>query len=213
MDLSAVNGTGANSRIVKDDVKSFVKTALTSPPPAGGLAPMPAVDFSRFGAVEAVPLSRIRARGLRNLQRSWQHVVHVTQHDVADVTDLLAFRDAVGQEAGEIGVKLTPLPFILKACVHALKRHPWLNASLDPTLESIILKRYYHVGMAVDTADGLVVPVIRDADALGIYDLARESARLAVAAREGKLKPAEVQGRVSRFQASGRSAAPASPRL
>ena len=194
VDLAAVRGTGANGRIVKDDVKSFVKKVLNAPPLAPGLAPMPEIDFSRFGEVEAVPLSRIRARGAANLHRSWQHVVHVTQHDEADVTDLEAFRAAVRDEASGLGIKLTPLPFIVKACVHVLKRHPPFNASLDAAVTSLIVKRYYNIGMAVDTDDGLIVPVIRSADALGIYELAEESTRLAAAAREGKLKPDEIQG-------------------
>ena len=194
VDLTAVPGTGANGRIVKDDVKLFVKKVLNAPPAAPGLVPMPEIDFSRFGEIDTVPLSRIRARGAANLHRSWQHVVHVTQHDEADVTDLEAFRAAVKDEASGLGIKLTPLPFIVKACVHVLKRHPPFNASLDATVTSLILKRYYNIGMAVDTDDGLVVPVIRNADALGIYELAEESTRLAAAAREGKLKPDEIQG-------------------
>ena len=194
VDLAAVPPSGANGRIVKDDVKAFVKTTLNAPPAGAGIAPMPAIDFSRFGDVETVPLTRIRARGAVNLHRSWQHVVHVTQHDDADVTDLETFRASLKAEAAEQGVKLTPLPFIVKACVHVLKRHPQFNASLDPAVTSLILKRYYHVGMAVDTEDGLVVPVIRNADALGIFELAAESTRLAAAARDGKLKPDEIQG-------------------
>ena len=194
VDLTAVPGTGANGRIVKDDVKTFVKGALSAPPAAPGLAPMPEIDNSLFGEFETVPLSRIRARGAANLHRSWQHVVHVTQHDEADVTDLEAFRLGVKDEASGLGIKLTPLPFIVKACVHVLKRHPSFNASLDTAVTALILKRYYNIGMAVDTDDGLVVPVIHGADALGIYELAEESTRLAAAAREGKLKPGEIQG-------------------
>ena len=193
VDLTAVAGTGVSGRIIKDDVKGFVKGALGAP--AGtGLARMPEIDFSRFGDTETVPLSRIRVRGARNLARSWQHVVHVTQHDDADVTDLEAFRASLKDEAATAGVKLTPLPFIVMACVHVLKRHPAVNASLDPAVSSLILKRYYNIGMAVDTEDGLVVPVVRAADSLGIYELAEETARLSTAAREGKLKPDEIQG-------------------
>ena len=193
VDLTAVAGTGVGGRIIKDDVKGFVKGALGAP--AGtGLARMPEIDFSRFGDTETVPLSRIRVRGARNLARSWQHVVHVTQHDDADVTDLEAFRASLKDETATAGVKLTPLPFIVMACVHVLKRHPAVNASLDPAVRSLILKRYYNIGMAVDTEDGLVVPVIRSADSLGIYELAEETARLSAAARQGKLKPDEIQG-------------------
>ena len=194
VDLGAVAGSGANGRIVKDDVKAFVKTTLNAPSRGTGPTPMPAIDFSRFGEIETFPLSRIRARGATNLARSWQHVVHVTQHDVADVTELEAFRASTKDEAAALDIKLTPLPFIVRALVYTLKRHPALNASLDPAVTSLILKRSYHIGMAVDTDDGLVVPVIRNADALGIYELAEESNRLAAAAREGRLKPDEMQG-------------------
>ena len=195
VDLATVNGSGARGRIVKDDVKSFVKRALTTPTAPGlSIAPMEAVDFSRFGEIEVVPLSRIRARGAVNLHRSWQHVVHVTQHDDFDVTDLEAFRASLKDEAAAEGVKLTPLPFIMKACVRALERHPQFNASLDPDVKSLILKRYHHIGFAVDTEDGLVVPVVRDAGAKGVYELAEEIARLSEAARSKKLKPDEMQG-------------------
>ena len=192
VDLVAVTGSGDHGRIVKDDVKAFVKQTLAAPP--AGLAPLPQVDFSRFGPIEAAPLSRVRARGAANLHRSWQHVVHVTQHEDVDITDLEAFRASLRDEAGARNVKLTPLPFIVKACIHALKAHPQFNASLDASITSLILKRYYHVGIAVDTDDGLVVPVVRDADTLGTFDLAAEIERLSAAAREKKLKPDDLQG-------------------
>ena len=195
VDLATVNGSGARGRIVKDDVKSFVKHTLATPAATGlAIAPMEPVDFSRFGEVEVVPLSRIRARGAVNLHRSWQHVVHVTQHDDFDVTDLEAFRASLKDEAVAEGVKLTPLPFIMKACVRALEQHPQFNASLDPVVKSLILKRYHHIGFAVDTEDGLVVPVVRDAGGKGVYELAKEIARLSEAARTKKLKPEEMQG-------------------
>ena len=195
VDLATVNGSGARGRIVKDDVKSFVKRSLAAPATGGPtLAPMAPVDFSRFGEVEVVPLSRVRARGAANLHRSWQHVVHVTQHDDVDVTDLEAFRASLKDEAAAAGVKLTPLPFIMKACVRALEEHPQFNASLDPGVESLILKRYHHIGFAVDTEDGLVVPVVRDAGSMGVYELAKEIARLSEAARTKRLKPDEMQG-------------------
>ena len=193
VDLLTVNGSGARGRIVKDDVKSFVKRTLAAPP-APAIAPMEAVDFSRFGEIDVVPLSRIRARGAVNLHRSWQHVVHVTQHDDFDVTDLEAFRASLKDEAAAQGVKLTPLPFIMKACVRVLEQHPQFNASLDPDLQSLIQKRYHHIGFAVDTEDGLVVPVVRDAGNKGIYELAAEISRLSEAARTKKLKPEEMQG-------------------
>ena len=195
VDLATVNGSGARGRIVKDDVKSFVKRTLTTPTAPGlAIAPMEAVDFSRFGEIEVVPLSRIRARGAVNLHRSWQHVVHVTQHDDFDVTDLEAFRASLKDEAAAEGVRLTPLPFIMKACVRALEQHPQFNASLDPGVTSLILKRYHHIGFAVDTEDGLVVPVVRDAGGKGVYELAAEIVRLSEAARSKKLRPDEMQG-------------------
>ena len=193
VDLVAVNGSGARGRIVKDDVKAFVKRNLGTPA-TPGLAPMEVVDFSRYGEIETVPLSRIRARGAQNLHRSWQHVVHVTQHDDIDVTDLEAFRATLKEEASARDIKLTPLPFIMKACVRVLEMHPQFNASLDPTVTSLIVKRYHHIGFAVDTEDGLVVPVVRDAGGKGIYELATEIARLSDAARSKKLKPDEMRG-------------------
>ena len=191
--LSEVQGTGVAGRIVKDDVKAFVKRALTAQPMQGpALQPMEAIDFSRFGDVEIVPLTRIRQRGAANLHRSWQHVVHVTAHDDADVTDLETFRASLREEAPD--AKLTPLPFIVKACIHAMRRHPRFNASLDPSATALVCKRYFHIGIAVDTEDGLVVPVVRDADQLGLFDLAEKIAALSQAAREGKLRPDDLQG-------------------
>ena len=193
--LREVQGTGAGGRIVKDDVKAFVKQALTAPRTlAAQLQPMEAIDFSRFGDIEIVPLTRIRQRGAANLHRSWQHVVHVTAHDDADVSDLEAFRASLREEAQSRNVKLTPLPFIVKACIHAMRQHPRLNASLDPTVTALVCKRYYHIGIAVDTEEGLVVPVVRDADKLGLFDLAEKIAALSQAAREGKLRPDDLQG-------------------
>jgi len=192
VDLALVEGSGARGRIVKDDVKGFVKRSMTDPTP--GLKPLETVDFSRFGEIEVVPLTRIRARGAANLHRSWQHVVHVTQHDDVDVTDLEAFRGSLKEEAAARDVKLTPLPFIMLACVRVLELHPQFNASLDPSVTALILKRYHHIGFAVDTDDGLVVPVVRDAGGRGVYELAAEIARLSEAARSKKLKPDEMQG-------------------
>ena len=191
--LAQVQGTGVAGRIVKDDVKAFVKRALTAQLMQGpALQPMEAIDFSRFGDVEIVPLTRIRQRGAANLHRSWQHVVHVTAHDDADVTDLDAFRASLREEAPD--AKLTPLPFIVKASIHAMRRHPRFNASLDPSATALVCKRYFHIGIAVDTEDGLVVPVVRDADKLGLFDLAEKIAALSQAAREGKLRPDDLQG-------------------
>ena len=193
VDLAAVAGTGNGGRIVRDDVKAFVKQTLAAPS-APGLAPVQEIDFARFGDIEVKPLTRIRARGAAALHSSWQHVVHVTQHDEADVTDLEEFRASLRDEAAQHGVKLTPLPFLIKACVHALRAHPQFNASLDAGVTALIHKRYYHIGIAVDTEDGLVVPVVRDADRKGLFELAAETARLAAAAREKKLTPADLQG-------------------
>ena len=193
VDLAAVAGSGSGGRIVRDDVKAFVKRTLATPS-APGLAPVQEIDFARFGAIEVKPLTRIRVRGAAALHSSWQHVVHVTQHDEADVTDLEEFRASLRDEAAQQGVKLTPLPFLIKACVHALRAHPQFNASLDAGVTALIHKRYYHIGMAVDTEDGLVVPVVRDADRKGLFELAAETARLAAAAREKKLTPADLQG-------------------
>jgi pyruvate dehydrogenase E2 component (dihydrolipoamide acetyltransferase) len=195
--LDAVAASGLRGRIVKDDVKAFVKQQLTQPPVAatgGGLPTLPAVDFSRFGPIETVPLSRIRARGADNLHRSWVNIPHVTQHDDADVTDLESFRKALKAEAERRGVKLTLLPFLIKACCQALAEFPVFNASLDPEARNFIMKGYCNVGIAVDTDDGLLVPVIRDANQKGIWTLAAEAAALADKARQRKLGPNDMQG-------------------
>ena len=193
VDLSAVVATGAGGRIVKDDVKAFVKQVMTAPS-AMQLQPLEAIDFSRFGAIEIAPLTRIRERGAANLHRSWQHVVHVTQHDEADVTALEEFRASLRDEAAQRNVKLTPLPLIVKACIHVLRAHPHVNASLNPAASALVHKRYYHIGIAVDTEDGLVVPVVRDADKLRLFELAEKIAALAAAARQKKLRPDDLQG-------------------
>ncbi len=197
VNLSAVNGTGNRGRIVKDDVKAHVKARMTGPPTgAGGAAipPIPEVDFSRFGEIEEQPLSRTRASGAQNLHRSWLNIPHVTQHDEVDVSDLEEFRASLKAEGERRGVKVTPLAFIIKACCHVLKEFPTFNASLDPSAKTFILKRYYHIGMAVDTPDGLVVPVIRDADRKGVWELSAEVAELADKARNKKLGMDEMRG-------------------
>ena len=193
VNLRSVVASGNGGRIVKDDVKAFVKQVMTAPV-ATHLQPMEAIDFSRFGAIEIVPLTRIRERGAANLHRSWQHVVHVTQHDEADVTDLEAFRASLREEAEARNVKLTPLPLIVKACIHVLRVHPHFNASLNPAVSALVHKRYYHIGIAVDTQDGLVVPVVRNADKLRLFELAEKIAALSQAAREKKLRPDDLQG-------------------
>ena len=191
VDLGHVQGTGARGRIVKDDVKAFVKTTLNAPT---GLTPSFNLDFSKFGEVETVPLTRVQARGAANLAKSWAAVVHVTQHDEADVTDLEAFRQTLKPEAGAREVNLTPLPFIMKAVAHNLRAHPRANASLSADVTALIEKRYIHLGFAVDTADGLLVPVIRDVDQKGVWQLAEEIGALSEAARTKRLRPDDLSG-------------------
>ncbi len=197
VDLSRVPGSGPRGRILQEDVQKFVKLAMTGMAPAGGgagldLLPWPRVDFARFGPVESRPLSRIRKISGANLARNWVMIPHVTQHDEADITELEAFRQELNREQEKDGVKVTLLAFLVKACTAALKRFPEVNSSLDG--DSLVLKRYFHIGFAADTPNGLVVPVLRDADKKGIVEIAREAAELAARAREGKLTPADMQG-------------------
>jgi pyruvate dehydrogenase E2 component (dihydrolipoamide acetyltransferase) len=199
VDLARVPGSGPRGRIVQEDVEQFVKQVMTGVAPARGsggaaldLLPWPRVDFARFGPVESRPLSRIRKISGANLARNWVMIPHVTQHDEADITDLEAFRQELNREQSGDGVKVTLLAFLVRACAAALKRYPELNASLDG--DSLVLKRYLHIGFAADTPNGLVVPVLRDADRKGIVEIARELADLSARAREGKLAPAEMQG-------------------
>ena len=192
VDLAEVTASGARGRIVKDDVKAYVKQRLTSG--EGALPRLPAIDFSRFGETETVPLTRIRAAGAQNLHRSWLNLPHVTQHDEVDVTALEARRAELKTEAAERGVALSPLPFLIKACCLALKEFPTFNASLDSSGTHFILKRYCHIGIAVDTEQGLLVPVIRNADAKDIWELAETTADLATKARSQRLAMHELQG-------------------
>jgi len=194
VDLTQVSGSGGHGRIVKDDVKAFVKQSMVAEAAPARTTTALAIDFSRFGEVEEVPLSRVQARGAANLARSWAQVVHVTQHDEADVTDLESFRNSLKAEAEARGTKLTPLPLIVKACTRVLTEFPRFNASLNPEVTALIHKRYMHIGFAVDTDAGLVVPVIRDAGTRGVWELAEDIERLSAAAREGRLKPDEIQG-------------------
>jgi pyruvate dehydrogenase E2 component (dihydrolipoamide acetyltransferase) len=193
--LAAVAGTGPHGRILQGDVQAHVKAALAGGAPRGGsldLLPWPKVDFAAFGPVEPRPLSRIRKIAGANLARNWAMIPHVTQVDEADVTDLEAFRVRLNQEQGQGGARVTLLAFLMKACVAALRQHPDFNASLDG--ETLMLKRYYHLGFAADTPNGLVVPVVRDVDRKGVLELAREVAELAARARAGKLAAADLQG-------------------
>lgn len=200
VELARVPPSGPKGRIRKEDVQGFVKGVLAGGTPAGvplagvAVAPPPDVDFAKFGPTEVQPLNKIRRLSAANLHRSWVTVPHVTQFDTADVTDLEAFRQAQRAEAEARGFKLTFLPFVVAAVCRALHEHPQFNASLDRTGESLILKRYVHVGVAVDTEHGLVVPVIRDADRKGIFDLAREVQELSERARARRLSPADLQG-------------------
>lgn len=195
VDLSLVKGTGRKGRIVKQDVQSFVKKRLAEPVSAGGGIPkIPAIDFSKFGPVETAALNKIKRLTAQNMQRAWLNVPHVTQFDEADITELEAFRKANKEKALAEGAKLTPLAFIVQAVVKALKAFPRFNASLDETGENLIIKHYYNVGIAVDTPNGLVVPVIKDADKKGLLDLARDMADLSVKARKKALLPADMSG-------------------
>ena len=192
--LAEVTGSGARGRILKDDVKRYVKGRLTAPSRDGGLPTLPEVDFARFGEIEVAPLSRIRAAGAQNLHRSWLNLPHVTQHDEADATALEALRTALKGEAAERQVSLSPLPFIVKACCLALQAFPTCNASLDGAAANTILKRYYNIGIAVDTDQGLVVPVIKGVEGKGVWELAAEIADLAAKARSQRLPMNAMQG-------------------
>jgi len=200
VDLRRVKGTGRKGRILKDDVKRFIKEAMERPaaaaaPAAGGALPeMPAVDFSRFGDTETRPLSRIKKLSGPHLHRAWLHVPHVTHHDEADITELEAFRQSLKEEAGKRNVRVTLLVFVMKAVAAALREFPDFNASLAPDGEHLILKKYYNVGIAVDTPHGLVVPVFREVDRKSVFELAAEMGEVSARARDGKLKPGEMQG-------------------
>tara|TARA_R110000850_G_C9996329_1_gene468448 strand:+ start:80743 stop:82473 length:1731 start_codon:yes stop_codon:yes gene_type:complete len=202
VNLAQVKGSGPKSRILADDVRQFVKQAVAGTGAGTGVASgaggglqvlaWPKVDFAKFGPVESKPLSRIKKLSGANLHRNWVMIPHVTNNDEADITDLESLRKQLNKENEKSGVKVTMLAFLIKACVAALKKFPEFNASLDG--DNLVLKQYYHIGFAADTPNGLVVPVIRDADQKGILDLAREMSDLAAQARDGKLSPAQMQG-------------------
>jgi pyruvate dehydrogenase E2 component (dihydrolipoamide acetyltransferase) len=193
VDLAQVRGSGRKGRIVKADVQAFVKGALAKPA-RGGPAELPPVDFASFGPIEVVDLSNVRRITSRRMHAAWTEIPHVTQHDEADVTELEAFRKAQAAAAEAAGVRLTLVPFVMKAVIAALRAFPQFCASLDPGGEKLVLKKYFHVGVAVDTPGGLVVPVVRDADRKGVLDLARELADLSARARDRKLRPDELAG-------------------
>ncbi len=204
VDLAKVQGTGPNGRIQQEDVQNFVKQAMSGGAPAGAagggisgggqlnLLPWPAVDFTKFGAIEAKPLSRIKKISGANLARNWVMIPHVTQFDEADITDLEAFRVQLNKENEKAGIKITMLAFMISASVAALRKFPDFNASLDG--DNLVLKKYFNIGFAADTPNGLVVPVIKNADQKGVLQIAKEMGELSAKAREGKLGPADMQG-------------------
>ena len=205
VDLTQVNGTGERSRVTKDDVKTYVKQVMTgqkvSPAAAAsgatggsGIPAIPAVDFSQFGDIEMLPMSKIKKLTAANMQRNWLNIPHVTQFDDADITDLEDFRKGLKAEAEKRGVKLTPLPFLLKACAAALVAEPSFNVSMHHDGEHIVQKKYVNIGVAVDSPIGLVVPVIRDVDKKGLWELAEEFMQIIDKARNGKLGPKDMQG-------------------
>lgn len=198
VDLSLVKGSGPRERILKEDVQAYVRARMNEPQPGtasgSGIPAVPAIDFSQWGSVQEKPLTRLRTVAAQNFQRSWLNVPHVTQFDEADITELEDFRKAQKALAETRGTRLTPLPFILKACAYVLKEMPQFCASLNPEGTALIYKQYINIGIAVDTPDGLLVPVIKNVDQKGLWELAAECIELAGKAREKKLKPAEMQG-------------------
>jgi len=197
VDLTQVKGSASKNRILHDDVKAFVKAVLTGQadgPIGGGLPKTPSVDFSKFGEVESQALTRIQKISGPRLQASWINLPHVTQHDLADITELEKRRQELKGPAKERGISLTPLAFVIKAVVAALQEFPKVNSSLADDGESLVFKKYIHMGFAADTSQGLMVPVIRDADQKDVYELASELGELSAAARDGKLKADQLQG-------------------
>jgi pyruvate dehydrogenase E2 component (dihydrolipoamide acetyltransferase) len=204
VELGQVHGSGPKGRIQKEDVQAYVKGALAGKPTAaapagkgiGGLEVLawPDVDFGKFGPVELKPRSRIKKLSAANLHRNWVMIPHVTQFDEADITELEAFRKSNTAETEKQGFKLTMLAFLIKASVTALRQFPDFNSSLDKTGENLVIKKYFHIGVAVDTPEGLMVPVVRDADRKGVFDLARELSEISKAARDKKLKAGDMQG-------------------
>jgi pyruvate dehydrogenase E2 component (dihydrolipoamide acetyltransferase) len=207
VDVAKVGGTGPKGRILQADVQAYVKGVLSAPPPAPvaaassgaglDLLPWPKIDFSKFGAIDVQPLSRIKKISGANLSRNWVMIPAVTYHEDADITDLEAFRVQINKENEKAGgAKLTMLAFLIKACVKAMQKYPEFNSSIDAsgTEMSLVMKKYFNIGFAADTPNGLMVPVIKNADSKGVFELAKESGDLAKQAREGKLKPADMQG-------------------
>ncbi|HEY8193710.1 MAG TPA: 2-oxo acid dehydrogenase subunit E2 [Hyphomicrobium sp.] len=195
VDLTKIDGTGDKGRITKDDVKRHIAGSDKSEAGgAMGIPEMPAQDFAKYGPIETKQMSRLRRLAGPNLHRSWLNVPHVTNADEADVTDLEAYRKSLDETAKGKGYRVTLVAFLLKAAVSALKEYPEVNASLSPSKDALILKRYYNIGVAVDTPDGLVVPVIRDVDRKGILELSQELTSVSARMREGKITPTDIQG-------------------
>ena len=195
-DLGAVKGSGIKGRITQEDIKAWVKRALagTVGQSSGALPKLPVVDFAKFGPIEVQPMGRIQKISSARLHASWVNLPHVTQHEDADITDLEQVRKALRSKAEEEEVKLTPLAFIVRACIEALKKFPRFNCSLDASGENLVYKKYYNIGFAADTPNGLMVPVIANADRMDLYQTARALGELSARARAGKLKGAEMQG-------------------
>ncbi|MGD9889397.1 MAG: dihydrolipoyllysine-residue acetyltransferase [Halothiobacillaceae bacterium] len=204
VELQHVVGTGPKGRIQTTDVETYVKAVMQGNKPAphaaatastgSGIPPVPVIDFTQFGEIERVELSRIKKISGKHLTACWLNIPHVTQFDEADITELEDFRASLKTRAEKAGVKMTPLPFVMKAVVQALKEFPHFNASMDADGNAIVLKKYFNLGVAVDTPNGLVVPVVRDVDQKGLFDLARELAEISQRAREGKLSPTDMSG-------------------
>ena len=198
VDLGRVKGTGPKERVLREDVQGYVKAELARPRGGDGtglnLLPLPQVDFAKFGPVTKQPLSRIKKLTGANLHRNWVTIPHVTQNDEADITELEEFRKVQTEEAKKQGIRFTILCFLMKAVVVALKQHPEFNASLAADGESLVLKEYFHIGVAVDTPNGLVVPVIHDVDKKGLMELAKELGEVSARMRAGKIAPADIQG-------------------
>ncbi|MEQ8825822.1 MAG: dihydrolipoyllysine-residue acetyltransferase [Filomicrobium sp.] len=196
IDLKKIKGTGEKGRITKEDVKRALGGASEGAAPGGGVGipEIPAQDFSKFGPIEEKPLSRLKKLSGPHLHRSWLNIPHVTHNDEADITELDAYRKELDQSAKEKGYRVTLLSFLLKAAVACLKEYPEFNASLGPAKDTLIYKQYYHLGVAVDTPDGLVVPVLKDVNAKGIIDLSKELGDISQKMRDGKITPADISG-------------------
>ena len=204
VELQHLVGTGPKGRIQSTDVEAYVKAVMQGDTPApasvavtttgSGIPPVPVIDFTLFGEIERVELSRIKKISGKHLTACWLNIPHVTQFDEADITELEAFRASLKARADKAGVKMTPLPFVMKAVVQALKEFPHFNASMDADGNALLLKKYFNLGVAVDTPNGLVVPVVRDVDKKGLFELARELAEISQRARDGKLSPSDMSG-------------------